>query len=47
MDDIKQLLTCLHWDHAADVLIEIGYPRVHKILPDLLEWSYGYKLARS
>lgn len=37
MDDIKQLLTYLHWDHAADVLIEIGYPR-HKILPDLLEW---------
>ncbi|MCM3293158.1 DUF5071 domain-containing protein [Paenibacillus sp. MER 180] len=72
MDDLKQLLTYLHWDtpldkfeeakiqfkklkdeelrilvqpidkshwdSAADVLIEIGYPRVHKILPDLLEW---------
>ncbi|WP_268624634.1 DUF5071 domain-containing protein [Paenibacillus alvei] len=35
---LVQPINKMHWDHAADVLIEIGYPRVHKILPDLLEW---------
>ncbi|MDI4645228.1 DUF5071 domain-containing protein [Cohnella hashimotonis] len=28
----------MHWDHAAELIVEIGYPRVAPILSDLLEW---------
>lgn len=28
----------MHWDNAAELLVEIGYPRIKNIVPELLEW---------
>ncbi|NOU98648.1 DUF5071 domain-containing protein [Paenibacillus planticolens] len=35
---LVQPLDKMHWESAADLLIEIGYPRVKFILSGLLEW---------
>ncbi|NEW06864.1 DUF5071 domain-containing protein [Paenibacillus sp. SYP-B3998] len=35
---LVQPIDKMHWDNAAELLIEIGYPRVKYILSGLLEW---------
>jgi hypothetical protein len=35
---LLQPLTKAHWDGAAEVIINLGYPRVKSILPGLLIW---------
>ncbi|WP_156826128.1 DUF5071 domain-containing protein [Paenibacillus terrigena] len=35
---LVQPLTKGHWDGAAEVIVSLGYPRVQRILPGLLEW---------
>ncbi|WP_052416753.1 DUF5071 domain-containing protein [Paenibacillus sp. FSL R5-0912] len=40
-DELHLLLQPLskgHWDGAAEVILNIGYPRVKSILPELLIW---------
>lgn len=35
---LLQPLSKAHWDSAAEVVVNLGYPRVKSILPGLLEW---------
>ncbi|MCL6603644.1 MAG: DUF5071 domain-containing protein [Paenibacillus sp.] len=35
---LLQPISKAYWDGAAEVIINLGYPRVHIILPGLLEW---------
>lgn len=40
-DDLHLLVLPIskaHWDGAAEVIVSLGYSRVHCILPGLLEW---------
>ena len=42
VDDLSILVKPIdkaHWDNAAMILRDIGYPRIHNILPNLLEWT--------